>query len=173
MMGLWTSNAHAWSLTEFVNGIKTNSQDVWNNGNYDVYVPVWTWHNRLFYDKEKYDEYNEMPWGAGFGKGLWKDNDWHGLYFMAFNDSNRRVQTIAGYTYMHNWDIDNDGDFKAGLGYTLLVTQRHEYSYIPIPVPIPLPSVSMSYKNFSVQGSYLPGVKNDGNVLFVVTKWSF
>lgn len=28
---------------------------------YDLYVPFLSWHNRLAYDKEKTDHYNEMP----------------------------------------------------------------------------------------------------------------
>lgn len=33
---------------------------------YDLYLPFLSWHARFMYDKEKTDNYNEMPWaGAG------------------------------------------------------------------------------------------------------------
>ena len=44
------------------------------------------------------------------------------------------------------------------------MTQRHEYSYIPVPLPLPIAAVT--YRNFSLNATYVPGVKNDGNVLF-------
>lgn len=44
---------------------KRNVTNVWQSDQYDLYVPFWTWHNRLTYDKEKTDTYNEKPWGAG------------------------------------------------------------------------------------------------------------
>lgn len=32
---------------------------------YDLYLPFLSWHARFMYDKEKTDNYNEMPWGWG------------------------------------------------------------------------------------------------------------
>lgn len=32
---------------------KRNVTNVWQSDQYDLYVPFWTWHNRLTYDKEK------------------------------------------------------------------------------------------------------------------------
>lgn len=139
---------------------------------FDVYVPVNTWHNRLFYDKEKYDEYNEMPWGGGFGVSrLDKDGDWHALYFMAFDDSNYHLQTIFGYAYQKNWYFGANEDWHAGLGFTTALTQREDYSYIPVPLPLPL--AGFGYKNFEIQAAYVPGVKNNGNVLFTWARMSF
>ena len=68
---------------------KTNVSQTWQDGNYNLFIPINTWHNRLTYDKEKIDEYNEMPWGLGIGKGRYdSDGDWHGLYAIVFEDSN-------------------------------------------------------------------------------------
>lgn len=33
---------------------------------YDLYLPFLSWHARFMYDKEKTDNYNEMPWGGGW-----------------------------------------------------------------------------------------------------------
>ena len=78
---------------------------------------------------------------------------------------------MIGYAYQYNWDISESGDWKIGAGYTIGVTQRHEYSYIP--VPLPLPVAGLTYKNVSWQAAYVPGIKNDGNVLFTWLKFSF
>ena len=51
------------------------------------------------------------------------------------------------------------------------LTQRHEYAYIP--VPLPLPMIGLGYRNIDINGAYVPGVKNDGNVLFAFARISF
>ncbi|MGN0914600.1 MAG: lipid IV(A) palmitoyltransferase PagP [Alphaproteobacteria bacterium] len=154
-----------YELEDFWNKIENNLKQTWNGGTYDLYVPVWTWHNRLFYDKDKIEKYNEEPWGIGLGVSRYdEDGDWHGLYAMGFKDSNFYLETIFGYAYLKNWELDNDGDWKGGIGFTASLTQRHEYSYIPVPLPLPI--AGLSYKGMAVQAAYVPGVKNDGNVLF-------
>lgn len=150
--------------------VQQNIKKTWESENYDIYIPVNTWHNRLFYDRDKIDEYNEMPWGLGFGKSFYDDRgDWHSLYAMAFDDSNYHLQTIFGYAYQRNWYLDCDRDWRIGAGYTLSVTQRHEYKYVPLPLPLPL--VGLGYKKFNLQAAYVPGVKNNGNVLFTWVRW--
>ena len=48
--------------------LKNDVSQTWNEPqNYDLYLPFLSWHNRFMYDKEKTDNYNEMPWGGGFG----------------------------------------------------------------------------------------------------------
>ena len=44
---------------------KYNLAETWKSGTYDLYVPLYAWHNRLTYDQEHIDRYNENPWGAG------------------------------------------------------------------------------------------------------------
>ena len=119
-----------YELEDFWDKIENNLKQTWNGGTYDLYVPVWTWHNRLFYDKDKIEKYNEEPWGIGFGVSRYdEDGDWHGLYAMGFKDSNFYLETIFGYAYLKNWELDNDGDWKGGIGFTASLTQRHEYSF--------------------------------------------
>lgn len=148
-----------------------NMKETWGfPQNHDFYLPLYAWHNRLTYDREKIDNYNENPWGFGYGISRYdNDGDWHGLYAMAFKDSNDYMQTIFGYVWQKMWTLDNAEDWRAGAGFTLSLTQRHEYSYIP--VPLPLPVVGLTYKDVSLQGAYVPGVKNDGNVLFCWLRW--
>ena len=170
-LALFALPARAGTIGNFFGRAFENAKYALSCGNNDLYVPVRTWHNRLFYDQEHIDKYNEEPWGIGFGRSFWEGNEWHGVYAMAFKDSNFYLETIAGYAYLYNWDLDNSGDWKVGVGYTLSLTQREEYMYIP--VPLPLPMASLTYQRLSLQAAYIPGVKNDGNVLFAWLKWTF
>lgn len=137
---------------------------------YDLYIPINTWHNRLTYDQDKIDSYNEMPWGVGLGKSIKdEDGDLHALYGMGFADSHKQFQPMLGYAYIKNWYPAKD--LALGVGYTIGITARHEYDYIPIPLPLPL--VSAEYKNLALQAAYIPGTYNNGNVLFTWLRWSF
>ena len=142
----------------------------WNSNEYDLYLPFYTWHNRLMYDSVS--KYNEHPWGGGFGRSFFdEDGDSHSLYFMGFIDSNYHFQPIGGYAFVKNWYLDEKKDWALGLGYTLSITMRHEYDYIPLPLPLPL--LSLQYKQVAIQAAYVPGVYNDGNVLFAWFRWHF
>ena len=139
---------------------------------YDIYVPLYAWHNRLTYDREHIDKYNEEPWGFGVGISHFdNDDNWSGLYAMGFKDSNSYFETFFGYAYQWNWTYGDEHQWRAGAGYTLGLTQRHEYAYIPVPLPLPL--IGVGYRNFNVQAAYVPGIKNDGNVLFVFSRFQF
>ena len=149
--------------------VKYNFSQTWNSGEYDLYVPLYAWHNRLAYDEEHLKKYNENPWGLGFGTSRYDaDGDWHALYAMAFMDSNDYAETMFGYAFLKNWYMDDAENLRFGLGFTVGLTQRHEYSYIP--VPLPLPMFGVGYKRFDLQAAYVPGIKNDGNVLFIWSK---
>jgi len=163
--------AQAWNFSEYLAELKQNIKDTWACGDASVYVPTYAWHNRLTYDQEHIDKYNENPWGLGIGKSLNDGDNWHGLYAMAFKDSNDYAETFFGYGFLKNHTLNDSGTWKVGYGYTLGVTQRHEYHYIPVPVPLPIASIS--YKNISLQAAYVPGVKNDGNVLFTWLRFDF
>jgi len=171
LLCLATSPVFAWSLSEYWEELKQNIKETWNSGRPSAYVPVYAWHNRLTYDQKHIDKYNENPWGFGVGKSLYDGDNWHGLYAMGFKDSNDYLETFFGYGFLKNKTLDDSGNWRLGYGYTLGITQRHEYSYIPVPIPLPIGSIS--YKNIALQAAYVPGVKNDGNVLFVWMKFDF
>lgn len=157
--------------TSYFDKVQQNASAAWNSDNYDLYVPVWTWHNRWFYDKEHLETYNEEPWGIGLGKSHYdEEGNWHALYAMGFKDSNRYLQTIFGYAFQKNWFLNCNRDIRVGLGYTLSLTQRQEYAYIPVPLPLPLAGIE--YRDFALQAAYVPGVKNNGNVLFAWMRWA-
>lgn len=152
---------------------KQDVSTTWNDSpDQDIYLPVITWHNRLTYDKEKTDSYNERPWGGGYGISRYDENgDWHGLYFMVFKDSHNKWEPIGGYGYEKIWQPLEDKKFRLGLGYTAAVTARDDYAYVPIPLVLPLAVVS--YDKLSFQATYIPGTYNNGNVFFAWLRYQF
>ncbi len=150
-----------------------NVSETWNTpDNYDLYLPAVTWHNRLTYDSDKTDRYNERPWGAGGGISHYDEKgNWNGLYLMAFKDSYNKWEPIGGYGWEKTWRPLNDRDFHLGLGYTAGVTARDNWKYIPIPLVLPLASIGYSKATF--QMTYIPGTYNNGNVYFAWFRWQF
>jgi len=169
---LWTSSGYA-SEVGVWNVLMNNVSKTWNSKQFELYVPINIWHNRLTYDHDKIKEYNERPWGIGFGKyHIDEKKNQHSLYAMAFKDSHNDWEPIFGYAWQKNWYLDCAENWIISLGYTLGVTMRSDYDWIPIPVPLPIASIE--YKRFSVQSTYIPGFgKNTGNVLFTWLKWKF
>lgn len=159
------------TVKEYAAEVRHDVGKILKSGNWDMYVPVNTWHNRDMYDKKKTDSYNEMPWGFGIGKHIYQGNTMRGVYAMAFSDSHSKVEPIVGYLRQWNYYFDNDKDFSVGAGYTLGVTFRHEYNYLPIPAPLPI--FGIKYGKLSVQATYIPGPYNTFNVLFTWLRYEF
>ena len=142
----------------------------WESPTYDVYLPLYTWHNRLAYDSSKAAKYNEAPWGGGIGKSMIdKDGDWHALYAMGFQDSHNMFEPIVGYGFQKNLRPGKSDDWRIGGGFTVGVTARQQYRYVPIPLPLPMAGIE--YKRMALQAVYIPGGRNDGNVLFCWLRW--
>lgn len=148
-----------------------NLQQTWTQpSDVDLYLPVFTWHNRWTYNKDKANSYNEQPWGAGLGISRYQVDNWQSWYAMAFKDSFNQWEPIAGYGYEHWWHPFADQRFHLGLGGTFGVTMRNNWHYYPIPVILPLASVG--YNRLTLQATYIPGFKeNNGNVLFAWLRW--
>lgn len=153
------------------NGLKENISDTWNNyTNVDIYLPLHTWHNRFMYDQEKTDEYNEDPYGVGIGISKYDEhNNWNGIYILEFQDSNNRIEPMLGYGWEKQYYLDNG--IRLGLGYTVLVTLRDDWMKYKLPVPGILPLASISYKDLTIQNTYIPGTYNNGNVWFVWARY--
>ena len=138
---------------------------VWNSTNYDLYIPANTWHNRLAYSHEKIKEFNERPWGIGFGKRFYdEDKDLHGLLAVVFLDSHNDPEPIVGYQFQKKWYFGEEQDFSLGLGYSMGVTARSDYSWVPFPYVAPV--FSAQYWRISLENTYIPGKKGNGHVLF-------
>jgi lipid IVA palmitoyltransferase len=146
---------------------------VWTEGHNELYVSGYAWHNRFTYSAEQIREkkYNELAWGGGFGKGFFDEKgNWHGLYAIAFLDSHKNVEPTAGYAYLKVANLTKD--FKAGLGFSLLVTARPDIlHYVPFPGAVPWAGVF--YKKVSLKAAYIPGSSTNGNVLYVVGTYAF
>jgi palmitoyl transferase len=144
-------------------------QRIWTKGNNEVYLSGYAWHNRYTYTKERLQHYNEAAWGGGLGKSYYDEKgDWHGLYAVAFLDSHKNVEPIAGYAFLKMAHFTSN--LKAGLGVSAFITQRPDI-FNGIPFPGILPWASISYRRLSISGTYVPGAVGAGNVLFLVAKW--
>lgn len=144
----------------------------WNQifyeGQTELYVPFYAWHNRFTYPAFKLNRYNELALGGGLGKSFYdEDGDWHGLYAMAFQDSHSRIEPVAGYAFLKMWSLNTA--LRVGGGYTVLVTGRADI-FGGIPFPGILPWVSINYQRFAIGGTYIPGSSGAGNVLFLAAK---
>ncbi|WP_230350786.1 lipid IV(A) palmitoyltransferase PagP [Lelliottia sp. WAP21] len=140
---------------------------------YDLYVPFLSWHARFMYDKEKTDNYNEMPSGGGLGVSRYTDEgNWSALFAMMFKDSHNEWQPAVGYGWEKGWYLDNAKDFRLGLGAAAGITARDDFAnYVPLPFIFPL--FSAGYKRVNVQFTYIPGTYNNGNVLFAWMRVGF
>lgn len=144
---------------------------VWTEGDTELYVSGYAWHNRYTYRPEKIKTYNEAAWGGGFGKALFDERgNWHGLYGIAFLDSHRHIEPAFGYAYLKVAHFNND--FKAGIGYSVLVTSRPDIIN-GIPFPGVLPWASIFYKKTTLAATYIPGAAGAGNVLYILVKYTF
>lgn len=154
------------TLENIYESSKQTLSDTWYSDQYEVYLPVNTWHNRHFYKREKIDEYNEQPWGLGLGKYRYDaDGDWHATYGMVFLDSHNKPQVVAGYAFQKMWHVSEN--FRMGAGYTLGATVRGDYPFLPVIAPV----ASIEYKQLALQSTYIIGGQGNGNIVFSWIKW--
>ncbi|MFI4919023.1 MAG: lipid IV(A) palmitoyltransferase PagP [Legionellales bacterium] len=155
----------------FLKPVCQRLHQIWTEGNTDLYLSGYAWHNRYTYRPEKIKTYNEAAWGGGLGKGLFDENgNWQGLYAIAFMDSHNHVEPAAGYAFLKVFG--HQQDLKAGIGYTILVTSRGDILN-GIPFPGVLPWVSIFYKKTTLAATYIPGAVGAGNVLYILGKYTF
>lgn len=145
---------------------------IWKEGNNELYVPLYTYHMPFAYSPDKLADYTDYPMGLGFGKGITNERgNWEALYAMTFKDSHGIYQYMAGYAWVPMWNIGQT-EWKYGVGVTAFLMSRQDiFNYTPFPAALPVGSVS--YKNLSLQTTYIPGGKDFGNVVFTWAKWSF
>jgi palmitoyl transferase len=174
---LLSPNAHSESnptctgWSSWVKPICQRLHQIWTQGDNELYLSGYAWHNRYTYTRERIDEYNEAAWGGGLGKSFYDEKgNWHGLYAIAFLDSHTNIEPMIGYSYLK---MAHFTEFlKAGIGLTAVITQRPDiFNGIPFPGVVPLASIT--YRRLSISGTYVPGAKGAGNVLFLVGKWRF
>ena len=144
--------------------------NAFNNGSLEFYLPFKTYHSRSTYTQEQIDSYQENPLGFGIGRGLYNERgNWEGVFAMGFQDSHFKPSYTGGYSWKAIWRPADD--VRLGLGYIAgLMSRSDVLSYVPFPIVLPVASVA--YRNFSLEGTYVPpGGNNGGNVLFIWAKW--
>ncbi|MFA6303978.1 MAG: lipid IV(A) palmitoyltransferase PagP [Legionella sp.] len=155
----------------FVKPVCQRLHHIWVDGDTDLYLSGYAWHNRYTYTPEKVQSYNELAWGGGLGKSLFgTHHDWQGIYAIGFLDSHRHVEPAVGYAYLKVASFTPN--LKAGLGFTVLVTSRVDI-YNGIPFPGVLPWAGIFYKKAAIAATYIPGAVGAGNVLYIIGKYSF
>ena len=140
-------------------------KSLWNSDQYDFVLPANTWHNREAYSHEKIKEFNERPWGAGFGKRFYdEDKDLHSLSAMVFMDSHNDPEPTFAYQFQKKWYFGEEENFSLGLGYSMGFTVRSDFAWIPFPYILPV--FSAQIWRISLENTYVPGKKGNGHVLF-------
>lgn len=155
-----------------LNKVCKRLRKLWHEGNTDVYLTGYAWHNRWAYTREaiRSNHYNELSWGGGLGKGMYDEaGDWHGIYAVSFLDSHKNVQPNIGYSFLKIKSLSPK--FRLGAGVTMLVTMRSDL-FDGYPFPGAAPLLSFEYGPYSLVASYVPGKTNIGNVLFLYFKIS-
>lgn len=145
----------------------------WTEGNNELYLTGYAWHNRYTYSENKVGTYNENAWGGGAGKGYFDEvGNWHGLYAFAFLESHGKVEPIAGYAFLRTFAINENS--STGIGLTVFITARPDILK-GNPFPGALPWAAFHYRRASLLATYIPGptTKNVGNVLFLLGKYTF
>ena len=46
----------------------------WTEGQNELYLTGYAWHNRYYYDADRLSRYNENAWGGGLGKSFFDEN---------------------------------------------------------------------------------------------------
>ncbi len=147
-------------------------KNIWAEGGYELYLPVYTFHMPYAYTRSLLRSYNDFPVGGGIGKGRFNESgNWEGVFAMEFADSHGRPEYEGGYAWIATWHPFDNG-FRAGAGYTAFITARSDIRrYTPFPGVLPLGSIG--YRNLDPQCTFVPGGRNDGNVLFTWVKFAF
>lgn len=144
---------------------------IWTEGDNELYLSGYAWHNRYTYTPEKIKTYNELAWGGGLGKGFYdEDGDWHGLSAIAFLDSHKNVEPAVGYSFFKIGRLGENT--RVGAGYSILVTARPDIFH-GIPFPGALPWLSLNYRKATIMATYVPGSQGAGNVLYILGKITF
>ncbi|QLG88747.1 lipid IV(A) palmitoyltransferase PagP [Chitinibacter bivalviorum] len=156
-----------WGLDTACSHIK----GTWNEGTGGLYLSGYAWHNRATYDADKIDSYNEFAYGGGLGfhRPIGNRNE-EMIYALAFADSHKNIEGHVGYAYMWYWDVA--GPLRAGAGWTAGLFTRADIGN-NIPLPFALPMFGIKYDKTNIFATYLPGGKNNGNVLFIFTRFDY
>ncbi len=143
-------------------------------GDNDLYLTGYAYHDRMTYTKEKLKDLNEGAFGMGLGKTKINENgNTEMLYVMSHLDSHSDMQIEAGYAWLKNFHPF--GDLKLGLGFASGLVSRSDMAG-RIPIPFALPMAAIDLGKFAVNAILIPKLNdgiNNGNVLFLFAKFTW
>ena len=154
--------------------LKNKISLIYNEGNNDIYVLGYAYHDRNTYTKEKLKDLSEGAYGMGFGRSIVNENgNTEMLYFMGHLDSHSDLQVNAGYVWVKKFSLM--GNLQVGIGFTAFLVSRPDFAG-RFPLPLALPMAVIDVGNFSLNATLIPKLNNginNGNVLFIFGKWTW
>ncbi|RCS57118.1 hypothetical protein [Parvibium lacunae] len=158
-------------LTGYWNKSKHFLGQIWDQGREEIFLSGYAYHDPGTYTDEKLKTLNNNAWGGGYGRTVVSERgNEHTVYAMAFLESHKKVQPMAGYAYQAIW-----GDrIRFGAGASVLVTQRPDiFGGVPFPAAFPL--FSIGTKKATLNLVPIPKLSNsknanNGNVLFAFVR---
>jgi palmitoyl transferase len=142
--------------------------DTWRDGGNEMLVSGYAYHVPATWTPERRAELNANAWGAGVGRTVEDaDGDTHTVFFLAFLDSHKNVESQVGYAWHRFWG-PREG-VQAGLGYTAMVVQRPDI-WNGVPFPVLLPLAALRYGKGTVEATFIPtlsGSINHGSTIYV------
>lgn len=163
-----TANVKSWWQKS-----KSLIEKIAKEGETEIYLPFYAYHDRRTYDAEQIAELNEHAYGIGAGKSIINENgNTEKIYAIVHLDSHFQVETEVGYGWEKNFILGNK--VRAGVGYGAGLVSREDI-YNRIPIPFILPTASITYDRASLNTVIIPsmGGVNHGNVVFLYGKYTF
>ena len=79
-------------------GVGQHLQNIYDQGQPDIFLTGYTWHDPHTYSAAKLATLNSHAWGFGYGKHLVDaDGNDEMVYAMMFSDSHRNAEPVVGY----------------------------------------------------------------------------
>lgn len=153
-------------ITDKLVKVRSDLKTIYKDGQTQVIIAGYAYHDRRTYTPEKIKELNERAYGIGIEKVLINENgNRESLFAMIFKDSHRALEPSVGYEWQHPFRITKN--IKIMAGYSAGITMRSDFNYVPIPYVFP--TAGLSIGKLDIKGVLIPslGGINNGNVLFL------
>ncbi|MBC7466782.1 MAG: hypothetical protein H7256_12390 [Bdellovibrio sp.] len=153
-------------ITDKLVKVRSNLKTIYKDGQTQVIIAGYAYHDRRTYTPEKIKQLNERAYGIGIEKVLINENgNRESLFAMIFKDSHRDLEPSVGYEWQHPFRVTKN--IKVLAGYSAGITMRSDFNYVPIPYVFP--TAGLSIGKLDIKGVLIPslGGINNGNVLFL------
>lgn len=145
-----------------------------DEGDNILYLSGYAYHDRGTYSEEKIESFNELAWGAGFGRTLIdaKGNS-NTLFALAFLDSHEDIEAQVGYAREWRWQFAEHAAVGGGF-VAMLVSRSDIFNHFPFPAILPV--ASLEVHRVALMASYIPKLGGDGgngNVLYIFGRINF